>query len=179
MYFDKVWSCGRYTNADIAKIALKKFEGHLWYLSEELIALAFFDDEVPLDTKCKMVSALDTPGIDNPLKRTIVDMTAIQSKELENFVSSNTRRFFEITGLPFDFVTKDPSEWEQEPTYKAAKAAAQCLRVVNDIAERGVALMDEYNTLHTNNEEQKQFLLLVVKNYRQNHPDRNKSTLMQ
>jgi len=37
------------------------------------------------------------------------------------------------------------------------------MRVVNDIAEHGVALMDEYNKLHTTDEEQKQFLLLVVK----------------
>jgi len=27
------------------------------------------------------------------------------------------------------------------------------MRVVNDIAERGVALMEEYNKLHTTNEE--------------------------
>jgi hypothetical protein len=46
---------------------------------------------------------------------------------------------------------------------KAAKSAITSLRVVNDIAERGVALMDEYNKLHTNDEEQKQYLLLVVK----------------
>jgi adenylate/nucleoside-diphosphate kinase len=50
---------------------------------------------------------------------------------------------------------------------------------VNDIAERGVALMNEYNKLHTNNEEQKQYLLLVVKEYRHRYPDRNKETLMQ
>lgn len=48
------------------------------------------------------------------------------------------------------------------------------MKVVNDIAERGVALMQEYNKLHTNNEEQK---LLLVKEYRQKYPDSNKSTL--
>jgi len=47
---------------------------------------------------------------------------------------------------------------------------------VNDIAERGVALMDEYK-LHTTDEEQKQFLLLVVKEYRQRYPDRSMKTL--
>jgi len=51
------------------------------------------------------------------------------------------------------------------------------MRVVNDIAERGVALMDEYNKLHTTDEEQKQFLLLVVKEYHQWYPDRSKKTL--
>ena len=53
------------------------------------------------------------------------------------------------------------------------------MHVVNDIAERGVALIEEYNALHTTDEDQKQFLLLTVKNYRQQYPNRNKTTLMQ
>jgi len=44
---------------------------------------------------------------------------------------------------------------------------------------RGVALLEEYNKLYTTNEEQKQFLLLLVKQFRQNFPDRKKSTIIQ
>jgi len=51
------------------------------------------------------------------------------------------------------------------------------MRVVNDIAERGVSLMEEYNKLHTTDEEQKQFLILVVKEYRQLYPNHSKKTL--
>ena len=36
------------------------------------------------------------------------------------------------------------------------------MKVVNNIAERVVALMDEYNKLHTNIEKKKQFMLLIV-----------------
>ena len=53
------------------------------------------------------------------------------------------------------------------------------MHVVNAIAERGVALIEEYNALHTTDKQQKQFLLLTVKNYRQQYPNRNKTTLMQ
>ncbi|CAH0555130.1 unnamed protein product [Brassicogethes aeneus] len=51
----------------------------------------------------------------------------------------------------------------------------------NDIAERAVALMDEYNKLHTTDEEQKQFLLLTIQNFRQRKGSSNfnKSTLGQ
>lgn len=45
-------------NKNISSCAMKQFLGHLWYLSEELIALAFFDDNVPLVTKKEMVLAL-------------------------------------------------------------------------------------------------------------------------
>ena len=51
--------------------------------------------------------------------------------------------------------------------------------VMNNIAERGVALIEEYNKLLTNDEEQKKFLLLAVTEYRRRYPDRNKETLMQ
>ena len=52
------------------------------------------------------------------------------------------------------------------------------MRVTNDIAERGVALMEEYTKVLTKDEEQKQFLLQVVKHYRQVFPDRKKETLI-
>lgn len=52
------------------------------------------------------------------------------------------------------------------------------MRVINGVAELGVALMEEYNKVHTTNEEQKQFLLLLVKQLRQKYPDRKKSTLL-
>ena len=52
------------------------------------------------------------------------------------------------------------------------------MRVINDIANHGVSLMDDYSKLHTTSEEQKQFLLLVVKEYRQRYSDRTKKTLM-
>ena len=41
------------------------------------------------------------------------------------------------------------------------------MRVTNDITERGVALIDELNKVLTGAEKQKQFLLQIVKHYRQ------------
>lgn len=38
-------------NKNMSKKALTKLLGHLWYLSEELVALAFFDDEVSFESK--------------------------------------------------------------------------------------------------------------------------------
>ena len=110
----------------------------------------------------------------------------ILDKIMSDFVTSYTRRFFAITGFSSSFLSKDISQWEEDDDYISVKASIRCLRVVNDIAEHGVALMEEYNKLHTNNEEQKQFLLSgtspwlsrTVKDYRKEHPDTKKSTLM-
>jgi hypothetical protein len=166
-------------NETISSIALKKFLGHLWYLSEELIAFSFFDNEVSTETKRKMVLALDTLGKEQRLPRASLDAAILCAKGLEDFVSINSRRFFTITGLPCDFLEKDVDEWGTDETYNLGRSIINNIRVTNDIAERGVSLIQEFNKLHTNNEEQKQYLLLAVKQHRQRYPDKKKSTLCQ
>ena len=44
-------------NSAVSKAVLSKFCSHLWYLSEELVALAFFDVSVSANTKRLMVKA--------------------------------------------------------------------------------------------------------------------------
>jgi len=150
---------------------MKKFLGHLWYLSEEVVALAFFDDEVPNDVKRKMVLSLH-----KPVKRAKLEPPAVRAKQLED-LRSNTRRFFNITGFSASFLDKDVEAWTEDEDYKSIRASVPCMRLVNDVAERRVALMEEHNKLHTTDEEQKQFLILVVKEYRHRYPNRSKKTL--
>ncbi|CAB0004048.1 unnamed protein product [Nesidiocoris tenuis] len=64
-------------NEAIAEVALKKFSGHLWYLSEVLVAFAFFDENVPLETKTKMVQALENEGQEDTLRRITIDSRTI------------------------------------------------------------------------------------------------------
>ncbi|CAB0016747.1 unnamed protein product [Nesidiocoris tenuis] len=165
-------------NEAIAEVALKKFSGHLWYLSGVLVAFAFFDENVPLETKTKMVQALENEGQEDTLRRITIDSRVIEMSSLEDFVSQNTRKFFSITGLSPDLLEREVVTWESDPEYLHIKNIVSSMRVVNDIAERGVALMEEYNKLHTQNEEQKQYLLLTVKEFRKKFPDSRKSTLL-
>jgi len=114
---------------------------------------------------------------EHPVKRAKLDPPAVRAKQLEDFVTSNTHRFFNVTGFSASFLDKDVEAWTEDEDFKSIRASVQCMRVVNDIAERGVALMEEYNKLHTTDEEQKQFLLLDVKEYCQRYPNRSKKTL--
>ena len=52
------------------------------------------------------------------------------------------------------------------------------MKVTNDLAERGVKLMEQYNKILTNDEQQKQYLLQIVKKFRSSLPDKNKKTIM-
>ncbi|XP_063547373.1 uncharacterized protein LOC134754858 [Cydia strobilella] len=165
-------------NLAMANVALKKVLGHLWYLSEELVSFAFFDDKLPIEVKKKMVMALKNEGLEYCPKRISLDAKHIMEKDIEDFVTSNSLRFFQILGISSRFFNKDVENWEGDEDFKAAKKIVQSMRVVNDIAERGVALMEEYNKLLTTNEDQKQYLLLVVKQFRKKYPNAQKSTLL-
>lgn len=48
-------------NSTISKAVLQKINNHLWYLSEETIALAFFDSNVSFQEKRNMVEKLKSP----------------------------------------------------------------------------------------------------------------------
>lgn len=51
---------GTYEKIDpeMGEVALAKLSGHLWYISEELIQLAFFNSAVSSETMMAMVAAL-------------------------------------------------------------------------------------------------------------------------
>ena len=108
-----------------------------------------------------MVEGLSRKGDDDPSKRITLDQATIHNKELHDFVTENTRKFFHILSLPDSFLEIDPDNWITNPDYLEAEDVIRELRVVNDTAER-VALMQEHNSLLTKNKEQTQFALQVV-----------------
>ena len=69
-------------NEQVASAALTTFRRHLWYLSEQLVGLAFFDDEVTDEMKVQIVSALTKEGWDNTFKRITIEDADIKLKQL-------------------------------------------------------------------------------------------------
>lgn len=59
----------RAVNKEVACAATKSFMRHLWYLSETLVGLAFFDSGILASEKVLMVAALSKPGNDSPAPR--------------------------------------------------------------------------------------------------------------
>jgi hypothetical protein len=168
-------------NKGISTAAVKAFLRHLWYLSEELIALAFFDDAVDSNTKRRMITALQKETSDEaqPLKRIQIEPISIPEIELSDFVTSRTTSFFHTLGLNADFLLQaDPDNWQFCEHFQMAKKYISSLAVVNDRAERAVKLMQDFNCSITTNEEQKQYLLQVVLSHRAKYPAARKSLLL-
>src|SRR6218665_409249 len=127
-----------------------------------------------------MVKALGNPGSNEPPKRIQLQVSRIESKQLENFVMENTLKFSEILELPSKFLTEtDIEQWEENEDFQEAKQCEQSLMVVNDVAEWGVKLIQDFNSSIIRNEEQKQYLLQVVSEHRAQFPEAKESVLLQ
>jgi hypothetical protein len=163
----------REINANIANEVLKTFQNHLWYLNECLVALAFFDRNVSINEKREMLEALEKVGHIEMPKRIQVDLNNIHNMNLAHFVSENTKVFFEtmfdpnIVAVNLEFLKEDPSQWYNNDMYIQAEEIVSKLMVVNDTAERAVALLKEFNAIGPKQEEQKQALFIIMHEYRQ------------
>lgn len=167
-------------NSVVGKAALKSFLGHLWYLSESLIGLSFFDKLVSEATKKKMVEALSKNFRTEIRSLPRIKLTENQIRDIELFdlVSSKTRLFFETLDIDQSFLETPPSTWECNHHYLAGLKKIKNIRVVNDAAERGIALISEFNGSITNQPQQQQYLLQVVEQHRKEFPNANKAVVV-
>ena len=181
----------RKVNEKISEVTLKKFVNHLWYLTSETVALAFFDDGISDDTKNKMAQALrnienaninedeNYESMKKRLKLKFSEVPNILSKNIEEFISSETQNFFKRFNINFSFIESPPNLWQNNLEYKKGYEIVSKLRVVNDTAERAVKLIEDFNRIGSKNEEQKQYTLQVVAQYRKNFSNSNKNTVME
>ena len=161
----------------------KVFLLHLWYLNECLIGLAFFDSKVSEVEKAEMVKALNKPGLGTyetspQYKAILTDKSDISKKTLSHLVSQNTRKFLVTMNIAQNFLLTNPNSWDINKNNICVHSKVNKLKVVNDAAERGVALIENFNSALTSQEEQKQYLLQINKNHHQKFPKAKKTTLV-
>ena len=168
----------------VAKAALTAFKNHLWYLSPDMIPLALFGDG-PVSTKTNIAKAIlkfpqsDTyssrfgsgfgkpifPGINEGIK-------------IENFVWQDSWKFFKQIKIDRTFLDKPVACWPDDPNYVQGKQNVDALKVVNDSAERGVKLANDF-LVNAKREENCQNILQVVENDRNRIPNQRKYTKLE
>ena len=143
-----------------------------------LIGFALFDTQVFSSTKRQIVEAFNnTKGKYIPMKRPEVNMQSLQSFETRTLVTSSSMNLFHNLQLPTDFLRTDPDTWETQEEFLTAQRRLRSLKVVNDSAERVVALIQAFNKTLTQDEDQLQFVLQVVSEHRRVFPSTNKDGL--
>lgn len=168
-------------NPLIGKVSADKFASHLWYLSQELVGLSLFDDHTSHEEKSAIIKAIqDNTANDDedPPKKAIVDLKTINDRQLHSFASTRSGEIFKSLNIATTFLQQDPALWSSLESFQVAKKTVSALTVVNDNAERGVALVQDYSGLLTRDEQQLQFLLQVVEEHRRRYPDPTKKALL-
>ncbi|ESN94365.1 hypothetical protein HELRODRAFT_164196 [Helobdella robusta] len=167
----------RDVDREVSVAAANALSRHLWYVSEELVGAAFFDDQISHEEKVLMVDALSAVSktTNDFTKRVQMNVNDISDEmSVKDFVvSSNTMQFFAILGLPHSFLNKTPSEGREDEQYKKAFEVVSGIKPVNDFAE-----MQDFNRTIVSSEEQKQYVLQVVEYHRTQYPNPKKETLV-
>ena len=77
------------------------------------------------------------------------------------------------------FLSEDVDKWPELSSYINAKRIAESLKVINDCAERAIAMATTFNSSLTKEEKQKQYLFQAVEEHcmRRSFPNSKKITL--
>lgn len=167
----------------LAEAILQVFSRHLWYLSESLVGLSFFNNNISLEEKRIMVSALKKPGYDENPKKAVINKQRANQLDLSDFISENTLHFFNAVCdkssdvSAQEFLEINPKDWHTNNSYLRVKLKVDEMLIVNDVAERAIAMVSTFNDKLTKNEDEKQLLFQVVEHYRNEFP--NKMTKLQ
>ena len=149
---------------------------------EHLVGLAFFNDRVDAAVKKEMVKNLQHLPKPKAPKRLEGERFNHQSP-LDTFVTQCTAELFDVLvkdeqERATSFVVKELPDWSTDLTYLEMQEKACQMKAVNDCAERGIALVEEYNSSLTKDEVQKQFLHRLVDLHRKQFPVTTKATMM-
>lgn len=131
------------------------------------------------DLKRDMVLALNNQSIKNYKRRAIIEKSDIARITLASFINNNTMTFFKILDLNIEFLKKDPEYWTEDINYINNIKKVKSLTVVNDVAERGVAMAQSYSGSLTKSEIEFQKIIQVVESHRNTFQNCNKKTITQ
>ena len=123
----------------------------------------------------------EVDGEDDSLKRVKINdisFAMLENKSVADIVTKTTKSLSTKFRLPLEFLQLPASQWAKNREYQTAVAVAGTVAVVNDNAERGVALIQQFSGSLTNNEEQLQYLLQVVAENRKRYPPALKQTFI-
>ena len=175
-------SCMEYhsTQEKCSVAATKSLKSHLWYLTEELILLTLFNDDIDYNTKDKMAYILQSAEAEyftNRLGNGRPKMPEMplegKTECLSRFVGASSWSFLKKIGTNGEFLAKSAETWFNDPEYIKMKEVVDNLQVVNDAAERGVKLCSD-QLKSAKSEDKFQDILQVVENARHQTPNQRK-----
>jgi hypothetical protein len=151
---------------------------HTWYLTEELIPFALFEDSIALEERALLAQRIlleKTPSENIKIQKPVLPLLK-EDSELIDFVGGRSRVLFDLLKVPLDFLGDE--EWHQHASYTTVKDGLKNLTPINDSSERALALATNFNGHRvTRTEASHQEMLQVVEHHMKNYNLLRKSDL--
>lgn len=165
---------------EVANSCLESAMRHLWYLTPQLIVFSLCDEGLSNDIRENLARSLlkvEKPKEFEVGKPIFPDFSDGEITINENLVSEKLWLLFNLLNITDTSWMNQPiAEWNRSKAYNKLFHFVTTIRVVNDIAERGIKLITDY-IAKSNDEIQRQALLQVVEYHREEFSNYNKSTL--
>lgn len=131
---------GRETLEEAKVISLGKeavIKRHLWYPSETLVGLTFFDEEFNQEETRRLQDNLSKPALKKVSKRT-EEKTILGS--FSDILTSRAMDLFTFPDVDDSFAENLSTSWERKSKYLEGQEWVHDLSVISDSAERGISL---------------------------------------
>lgn len=151
----------------------------MWYLGPELIVLSLFSNEISPKEKRQILDKMQEKNGDWKVRGIRLKSSGdLHKKKLSDLIGCQSMNAINNLRLNLGFMYNlDTEKWADSKEYKIAKSYVDNIAVVNDVAERSLALMTNFNEKFTRKESKKQLILQVVQDNRKRIKGCTKKTL--
>ena len=166
----------RAVDEEVANASLAVIRRHLWYLRPQTVVFALFSDKVEDAVKQEMAEKLSSLSVPEEFENENVSID--EKTRLPDLVDGSSWLIFSRLKLAdAGWLSRPVESWSEDEQYCKDKEAIEGLKVTNDVAERGVKLIQDFANSVTTSEVQLQEILQVVEQHRKNLPKIEKKSL--
>ena len=109
--------------------AIKAFNRHTWYLTEEVVPLCLFSEDVTDDVKAEIAGKLLKLPQSNPLNwhgagfgKPALPVIEENVREIHSFFGPDSWKFFNLLKLDSTFLSASPTEWDRNESFLSSKS---------------------------------------------------------
>ncbi|KAG7178157.1 hypothetical protein Hamer_G003941 [Homarus americanus] len=168
----------RAVDCEVADAALAVASRHLWYLRPQTVVLSLCSEKLSAAEKKEMATKLSCLEETNDYAND--NLVIQQTTRLSDLIDERSWMIFKehhVCGTAW--LMSPVEDWEKNEEFMKLKDFSRSLKVTNDVAERGIKLMQDFIGSVTKDEQQLQDVMQLVEKHRKQMSGFSKSALMQ
>jgi hypothetical protein len=157
---------------NVANAAISALKRHFWYVTEECAVFSLFSKRI-MDSERQQIARklLRTTCPEEFEKGQPIFPSLKQSTKLIDLIGPQSWFLFRNISIGFKWLAEPVNQWELDTDYQEAEMFIRHIKVVNDLSERAVKLIQDFSRTITTDENQRQYLMQVVEHHRRLIPN--------